>query len=336
MIGVQVPVELHHPVEAIGLRRDAEVLDAAGRHEAVADEGRNLRLVDADAARLVEDFARRVAEQPVAHHRPAQAGAPQLAVERGRILALEFARRRVEAVVAEEAEERRTPVVAARPRDHVRDATLRAPELRLVAGGDHLELAHRVLRVADEGPAVQRVVVVDAVDEERDRGRALAEDRDLVEIAALGATRHRRGARHQAHEIDELAAVERQRVDRLLRHAVRDGRTRDVHDLALRRHLHDFLAAGDAEGEVDPSLYADAGVDVLPHLRAEALQVDADVVRPRRDERKAIHARCVAGGRQAGGRERAPAQRDRRAWQDRAARILDRADHGARDLGADR
>ena len=122
----------------------------------------------------------------------------------------------VERVVAQEEEGGGAPVVGARARDDVGDAALGAAELGLVAGGDDLELLDRVLGVAHERAAVERVVVVGAVDEEGDRGRRARRRSRPGRGAALGPAGHRGRAGHQRHQVHEVAGVERQRVDRLL------------------------------------------------------------------------------------------------------------------------
>ena len=117
---------------------------------------------------------------------------------------------RVPGVVAHEVEGAAPQLVRARARDDVDHATLGTTELRFVAGGDDLELLDGVLGEALEGSAVERIVVVGAVDDERGRRGTLTEDRELL----IGDTgRVGLDARHQVDQIFHVAAVERQVLD---------------------------------------------------------------------------------------------------------------------------
>ena len=255
---------------------------AAGGGQAAGHEGGDLGAVEVDAARLVELLEGAEEEDLVALDRPAERAAPLVALELGRVLVGHV--RGVEGVVAREEEGGGLPVVAAGPRHDVGDAALGPAVLRLVAGGDDLELLDGVLGVADEGPAGERVVVVGAVDEEGQRRRALAEDRDLVEVAAGRAAGGRGGAGHELHEVHELAAVQGQGVDGRLRDARGDLGPARVHDRRLRHHVHGLLEAGGLSAKSMRVSASMRHLDRLADLRAEGGMLGLDAVGPGRQE----------------------------------------------------
>ena len=142
--------------------------------------------------------------------------------------------------------------IRARAGDDVDDASLGAAELRLVAGGDDLELLDRILGEPLERPAVQRIVVVAAVHDVRDRRAPLAENRDLLPLLV-----RREGfrPRHERDEILEVPAVERQErrwsgFPRAKLRSARVGSTRG----RRRRDLDRLGDRGDVERRVERAL----------------------------------------------------------------------------------
>ena len=144
---------------------------------------------------------------------------------------------RVEAVVAEEVVDRAAQLVGAALGDDVDVAAERASELRLRAGGDHLELLDRIDAVGDAAQARRIVVGRQPVDDEVVREVALAADRDgdaghggrFREQLRAGDVGRRHAGREQ-RQVEEVAAVHRQRRD----FRFEDGRG----DLAARRFDH--------------------------------------------------------------------------------------------------
>src|SRR5262245_57511772 len=90
--------------ERVGARlgADREVLDSAGCRGSGEHERRDLRLIDVDAARLIEPFERPEEEGAVLLDRSAKRAAPLIARELGRILSLDV--RCIQRVVAAEPE----------------------------------------------------------------------------------------------------------------------------------------------------------------------------------------------------------------------------------------
>ncbi len=327
----EVDVELDHPVEAIRVGGNAEVLDAPGGGEALGHEGRDLRAVDVHPARLVQLLEGAEEERLVLHDGPPHGGAPLVALQLGRVLVLDVGG--VEGVVAAVEEGGGKELVGAGAGDDVGHPALGPAVLGLVAGGDDLELLDRVLGVADEGTAVQGIVVVRAVHEEGEPGRALAEDRDLVEVAPLVPPGHGGGAGHELDEVDELAPVEGQVFDRLLRDAGRCLRLARVHERELRHHLHRLFDAGRPQREVDAGRLVERHFHGPRDRAAEVLHANLDVVAAGGQERHPVGSGGDAGGGAAPRGEAAAAHGDGRAGDDGAALVAHRADDGARDLG---
>ena len=132
---------------------------------------------------------------------------------------------RVERVVAEEEERVARGAVGPALRHDVDDAARRLAELRGVRVGEHLELPHRFLAERGAHAADDDVVVVEAVDGDVVRARPLTGEgqpgrrrRALLRRVVVGDA----GRNHR--ERDEVAAVDRQVVDLLLRDDAGDRR----------------------------------------------------------------------------------------------------------------
>ncbi len=246
-----------------------------------------------------------------------------VARERRRIADIEVVRR-IELAVAEELEGGSAVIVAAR---FGRDADHAAHRAAIVGGegvGDHAELADRVdaERAVGGGDGGDPGVAlhVRAVDEEAVRAAAHAVD------VQLHAARARRGARLlrevddaglERREADVVAAVQRQLLDRLLRHERRERRRLRVDEHGAGRHRHAFLRRADFQRHGEARLLRDGELQRL-HARVEALQRDADL---------------VLAGRQAGERECAVAVRDNRSRDPRVDVLRDDVGPGQHAAG---
>ena len=99
---------------------------------------------------------------------------------------------------------------------------------------------------------MRRIVVVETVDSDVVRSRALTGERK-----ARGARRPLlrrpigRHTRRKQREADETTPVDRKVLDLLLRDDARDDRTAAVDDRRVSRHEHDLLAAGDVQRQAD-------------------------------------------------------------------------------------
>ena len=135
-------------------------------------------------------------------------------------------------------------------------------------------------------------------------------------------------ARHRPRQVDEVAAVERQRLDLLFL----DGRA----ELG-RRHLHERRGGGDRHGlgdradlepRVDTNLRVDRQLDVGERRRLEAGQLRHDLTAAGRQRRCGEFARVVGddGAHQAGALVR---ERHRGAGDGRTRRIGDGSQDGA-------
>ena len=208
---------------------------------------------------LVDHLAGGEEERLVAPDRAAGREPPLVARELGRVLAGDV--RGVEAVVAVEVERAAAEAVGARAGDDVDDAALRAAELGLVAGGDDLELLDRVLRVALERAAVERVVVVGAVVDVGGRRRALAEDREALVAHRVGTLGD---AGHQRHQVFGVAGLERQRLDRELLDAGGDLAALDLDQRPGADHVQLLGDRLELELRVDRDRLVDADAAARP------------------------------------------------------------------------
>ena len=247
----------------------------------------------------------------VAHDRAADAAAVLVEVIRalrhrhaGRVLADD-----VEVVlgaillVAIELEDRPIEVVRARLRDHVDHGAAGAAVLGGVAVGVDLELLHGVLAElvrraagagAAEGLAEEGVVVVGAVDDDAVQRAALAGEAD---VAAARILDH---ARRGQDEVDEVAAVDGEVLDRLVVDDRGDFRLRRLDERGRRGDGHGL---GDARlhPEVERDGRADVDHDAVELHRLEAGELAADAVGPRHQQRDLVVARAIRDGRSRGG-----------------------------------
>ena len=184
--------------------------------------------------------------------------------------------------VAAEVERGALVPVGAALRHHVDEAAHGAAELGRGAVGDDLELLHRleaddVLRtLAAALFPEERVVGVGAVDHHVVVDAALAVDADLGPVRPLDDADGRR----QLHEVDEVAAVDRQLGHRLL---VDQRRLLGARRLDHRRAAldGDAFTRGDAEREVDAQHAAEREHDLLAQALAEAAHLHRDRCRSR-------------------------------------------------------
>ena len=140
------------------------------------------------------------------------------------------------AAVAQEERRRAAQLVGARLGHDVDRRRCRAPRFRREAVGGDLELLHRLLRDVLQRPADDVVVVVGAVDHDVAAAPELTgrRDRDGVRLGRV-EVRRRRVARHEQRQLEEVAAVERQRLDQLCRDDRIDHRTARVDRRPRRR-----------------------------------------------------------------------------------------------------
>ena len=235
----------------------------------------------------------------------------------------------VEAVVAIEVERAPLEGVGSRARDHVDDAALGAPELGLIAGGDDLELLDRVLGVALERAAVERVVVVGAVVDVGGRRRALAEDGEALVTHRVGTLRD---TRHQRHQILGVARLERQGIDRDFLDPGGDLAALDLDQRPRADHVELLGDRLDLELGVDGHGLVDAGSQLVDGVDREAIARERDGVRSGRERRQAIGAVGGGGGAQALALQRLAARGHGDAGERRAVGIGDPAGEIGGDL----
>ena len=288
------------PVEDVDVLRDAaaeirpvrdriqiEVRLDGGIHRARADGGVRHRRRERDAEIFLQTLVAAEEEDAIPADRAADRDAELVPLERRRVADVEVVRR-VEPAVAEEFERRPVVVVAARFGRDADDAAHRAAVVRRERVRDDAELADRV--------DAERAV---GSGDRRDAGVALhvrAVDQEAVRPAAhpvdvqLHPARARRGARLlrevddaglQRGEGDVVAAVQRQLLDRLLRHERGERRRLCIDEHGAGRHGDAFLRRAHLERHDEPGLLRDGELDRL-HARVEALQRDADFVLARR------------------------------------------------------
>ena len=175
-------------------------------------------------------------------------------------------------------------LVGARLRHRVDDAAGGQPVLGVELAAQQLELLHRFdrhARLRAAVAAVERVVVVRPVHRVVDVADVLAGDADRV-----GAERRRRNRRHHAGQHAEIAgevAVERRRIDELLRaDAAADLLRRGVDQRRLRRHGDRLGQPADFELELDLRGAADFEPHVALRILLEAGQFGGDFIDARR------------------------------------------------------
>ena len=199
--------------------------------------------IEVDALLVTKSFIAAEVERPVLHHRSTEVHAELLAIEerlRCHVATGIDARRvevvaRVEPVVAVEVERFAVHRVGPRPGGDVDDRAGIPAVLRAEGRVVDLELGHRVDRRLEGDLRVRQVVQVDAVHHEVDGRLPVARrhegERSLAaqRRAQPRVLRRRAAAGHQRPEVDEMPAVQRNLLDRLLGHdlADRDGRRLD-------------------------------------------------------------------------------------------------------------
>ena len=242
----------------------------------------------------------------------------------------------VEHAVAQELEAAAVHRIGARLDLQVHDAAERVAELRRVRARLELELVERVDAREEHHRLQPRLVVVHAVEHvvvvarplpvrgER-RRRAPREAARAVDVRAWYAADD---ARHRAREVDEVAAVQRQRLDLLLANRRAELGGGRLHERRRAGDRHRLLDRADLELDVDAHALIDAERNVGSRHRLEARELGLHRVGPRRQRRRRELA--VAVGRD-DSHEAGPGigQGDRRARHDRAGRVGNQTEDGA-------
>ncbi len=211
---------------------------------------------------------------------------------------------RVENRVAVELEEVAVEFAPARFVGDVDGRAASAPVLRAEVVGLDLELGQRVeRRVKDNAQPIVVLVDVDPLDhyvvvfgalpvDGGDRHAALGRDGQGARSLRAG----RDGAGGQVDELREVARVDRQIHDRLLRADVAERRALGLddraggHDLSRLAHLTDFQL------QVNARNLANLESDVRPVGRFEARLLHGDLIRARRQQRHGVIALVVRRG----------------------------------------
>ena len=168
----------------------------------------------------------------------------------------------------------------------VHDATERAAELGRIRARLQLELVERVDAREEHDGLQPRLVVVDAVEHVVVVARPLAVRRERRRRApgeAAGAVDVRAGnAAHDAgngsREADEVAAVERQRLDLLFRHRGSELGRGSLNERGGAGDGHHLAHGANLELDVDPDMLVDAKIHVRERHFLEPGQLGDDRV----------------------------------------------------------
>ena len=207
---------------------------------------------DQDRTVLIAILRRAEPERLPGHDRTARGGRELLPIER-RLLsgaAIVGCRESSPAAVAQEERRRAAQLIAAGLCHDVDCRRRRTARFRREAVGGDLELLHRLLRDVLQRPADDIVVVVRAVHHDVAASPELAGRRDGHRVRfGRVEIRRRRVPRHEQGQLQEVAAVQRQRFDELCR----DDR---VHDRPAGvenadRPVHDDRLADLLNGQFD-------------------------------------------------------------------------------------
>ena len=207
---------------------------------------------------------------------------------------------RVEGGVSVELEPRSTDRVRARPRHRVDHAAGRAPELRGVRVGQHLELEHRLDAEQHAGRRSGRLVVnvvdVGAVEQEAVLLGPGAVDRDLrrpaADHVAAGCERGR-DAGLQERELLERSAVQRQLTDLLVADESAEGARRRVDRRRGAGHRQLLRDRPDLHPHVDDGVLSDGELNAAARDRLESGLRHVDFVFARLQHRHAVAPRGV-------------------------------------------
>jgi hypothetical protein len=176
----------------------------------------------------------------------------------------------IEAVVAEKPEASATEVVGSRLGHGVNDRSTDAAMLGVEPVGQHLELGDVLLAVTLVRPAAALVGDVDTIDVVLGHVAAGGASLNVSRIAAR--------AWDQRHEIEPVAAVQRQRFDLRGVDAAGNARLLDVNERCFARDRDVFLDARQLERERQIGRFTHGETDVLLGEGREATQLDANVV----------------------------------------------------------
>ena len=210
----------------VGPRRAKQVVERRGCKRAADDPRGRISRPHQGGAVLVAVFDCPEPEQRLVRHRPTDAKGNLLAIE-GRVVAgrpVIGRRQCLPAAVACECRRRSAQRLTSGPCHDINRGRSRPSCFRAEPVRGNLEFLHRLLRHVLQRPADHIVIVVSAVDGDVPSASELAGRGDRHRVR-LGRVEVGRGgvARHQQGKFEEVAAVQRQRVDH--------GRSDDgVHD----------------------------------------------------------------------------------------------------------
>ena len=232
---------------------------------------------------LIPKFGCGEPEQPVASERAAHGPRDLLPIEwRLRVLVVDRCRQRLPGTVTSVERRRATQDVAARTGHDVDGCRRRTPEFRAETARRDLEFLHGIDGQVEQRPAHHVVVVVLPVDGHVAAAAHLPGRRDQDAVRLGGIERRGRGVTwHQERQLQEVAAVERQRLD--------GGGSQDpVHRGTGRAsHCHDadgFTDRRNSQSHVEPHSLADLQHDVGRLPGREAGQLDLCPVGPGRQQ----------------------------------------------------
>ena len=235
-------------------------------------------------------------------------------------------RPRVHAVVNTEVIERSGGPVGSRSGDDVDEAAERASVLGEIRGVEDAEFLRRFLRRRRARQAGERLHVVGAVDlhhgvqlgltRKREPRRRRGSDADvrLLERAAADVLAPRGDAARQLHEVDEVPAADRQRLDLRRRDDAADVHLVRLDQRRLAFHGHDFGERAEVHLEIDLRRAADGQDNAGSSSGFEVLELGAEVVGARIERCDPIAPGGI-GRRRARRSGRCALQRERHAWQ---------------------
>ncbi len=250
------------------------------------------------------EFAGGEPEQAIAPQRPAERRRHLLPIEwRGLVLVVERRRQRLPAIVSRKDGRRALRRVGARARDDVDDRRGRAAEVGAEAVGRDLKLLHGIDRQVQQRSADHVVVVVLAVDGDVAAASHLpgGGDQHAVGLRRI-EDRCGRVAGHEQRQLEEVPAVERQRLD-----------TRTRQDPVNHRADRTRVAAHDHALLDIPDIELDVELPVLPDLQRDRLGSPGHEAAQRQPRRR-THPEAASETRSGRGRRSRPS----RSWMSRA------------------
>ena len=280
--------------------RTEDVVERRGRKRTRDGPGGQVARADEDGAVLVAIFSRAEPDHPIVDERPSGGHGELLSIERGLLTEppIVGGRQTLPGAITQEERGRAAQLIAARLGHDVDRRRRGSSGFRREAVGGDLELLHRLLRDVLKRAADDVVVVVRAVHHHVAASPELTRggDRDRVR---LGRIEVRRGgvSGHEQGQLEEVASVERQRLDELRGdHGVDDRTARVDRDNADRTANNDRLAhplegqlndkrrglAYFDEHALSPCLSEARGRDGDIHGRGRDVEHDEGAIRARR------------------------------------------------------